>query len=272
MNTGDLELASGCEVESGGVPTTLSQGDNPSFAWVSMADITGVSFLRSTIRFSDIRDGSSCTYLVGEKYVRPDYYDTGQDPGDNEGVYMGFANNVSRGDPRGPFPRYARISALLHLRLSPLGVVPHGDVRRLGSPDQLQHLPADPSAPGQPGRRLYDRREGVLTLLVFAHVLPVGIHQRGVNDVLGDKPDLRLVGADHVADQQVVRAVVAFLGRIFGHLAGFDQQDFVRLQQPRNLHGHFLAPLGGRGILVASATSADIATLMPPSIMIRSAI
>ncbi len=102
VNTGDLELASGCEVESGGVPTTLSQGDNPSFAWVSMADITGVSFLRSTIRFSDIRDGSSCTYLVGEKYVRPDYYETGQDPGDNEGVYMGFANNVSRETQEAP--------------------------------------------------------------------------------------------------------------------------------------------------------------------------
>ena len=57
---------------------------------------------RSTIKFSDIRDGSSCTYLVGEKYVRPDYYDTGQDPGDNEGVYMGFANNVSRETQEAP--------------------------------------------------------------------------------------------------------------------------------------------------------------------------
>ena len=36
------------------------------------------------------------TYFVGEKYLNPDAYDTGGDPGDDEGVYMGYANNVTR--------------------------------------------------------------------------------------------------------------------------------------------------------------------------------
>jgi prepilin-type N-terminal cleavage/methylation domain-containing protein len=102
VNTGDLELSTGCEVERAGVPTSLAEGDSPSFVWDSMIGISGISFLRSTIKFADILDGSSCTYLVGEKYVRPDYYDTGQDPGDNEGVYMGFANNVSRETQEAP--------------------------------------------------------------------------------------------------------------------------------------------------------------------------
>ena len=108
--------------------------------------------------------------------------------------------------------------------------------------------------------------------VVFFNILPVGIHQRGVDQVLGDKPDLGLVGANHIAHQQVVRAVVALVSGKPGHFAGLDQQDFVCLQQSRDLHGHFLATLGKPGNLALSATSAAIATLTPPNIMIRSAI
>ena len=39
----------------------------------------------------------------------------------------------------------------------------------------------------------------------------VGVDERHVDDVLGDEPDLHLVGADDVADQQIVGAVVAAL-------------------------------------------------------------
>ena len=96
VNDGDYEVPSGCEIWTNGVPSSLAQADDPTFQWADMTLVTGVSFLRSMIKFSDIKDGSTCTYLLGEKYVQVDYYDTGQDQGDNEGIYMGFANNVSR--------------------------------------------------------------------------------------------------------------------------------------------------------------------------------
>ncbi len=45
---------------------------------------------------ADIRDGTTNTYLVGEKYLDADYYETGQDMGDNEGLYTGFTNDSTR--------------------------------------------------------------------------------------------------------------------------------------------------------------------------------
>ena len=39
--------------------------------------------------------------------------------------------------------------------------------------------------------------------------LPVGVHQRRIDHVLANKPDLHLVGANHAADEQIIGAVVA---------------------------------------------------------------
>jgi prepilin-type N-terminal cleavage/methylation domain-containing protein/prepilin-type processing-associated H-X9-DG protein len=44
---------------------------------------TGVIFQQSQTTMADIKDGTSNTYLVGEKYVDPDYYLTGDDFGDD---------------------------------------------------------------------------------------------------------------------------------------------------------------------------------------------
>lgn len=79
-----------------------------------------------------------------------------------------------------------------------------------------------------------------------------GLDQRHVDDVLGDKPDLQFVGANHVADQQIIRPLIASIGGATGHGARFLQHYFSR-------------PLGGLGISVVSATSWAIATLTPPS-------
>ena len=41
------------------------------------------------------------------------------------------------------------------------------------------------------------------------------LHQRHVNQVLAQKPDLQFVGAQHVADHQVIGAIVAeFVGAL----------------------------------------------------------
>src|SRR5438094_1744756 len=64
--------------------------------------------------------------------------------------------------------------------------------------------------------------------------------QRHIDHVFGDEPDLQFVAADHVADKEVVRAVVAGLGCAPRHGASFLQDDFVSMEEARNLHGHFL--------------------------------
>lgn len=51
--------------------------------------ISGVCFHKSMIRPADITDGMSCTYLVGEKSLTTDYYETGQSAGDDDTMYEG---------------------------------------------------------------------------------------------------------------------------------------------------------------------------------------
>ena len=40
-----------------------------------------------------VRDGSSKTYPIGEKYLNPDSYDSGWSGADNENLYGGFDND-----------------------------------------------------------------------------------------------------------------------------------------------------------------------------------
>jgi prepilin-type processing-associated H-X9-DG protein len=57
---------------------------------------TGVCFQRSEVGIKHITDGTSNTYLIGEKYLNPTAYETGTDPGDNETWATGFNNDVNR--------------------------------------------------------------------------------------------------------------------------------------------------------------------------------
>ena len=72
-------------------PSSLTVGDDLS-QWPSTYDATdsnGICYQRSKIRISDIQDGTSHTYMLGEKYLQPDYYDTGDDSGDDRSAYHG---------------------------------------------------------------------------------------------------------------------------------------------------------------------------------------
>ena len=67
-----------------------ASGPPPQEKW------TGVSFQRSEVGIKHLADGTSQTYLVGEKFLDPDQYDTGQDGADNETWATGFNNDNFR--------------------------------------------------------------------------------------------------------------------------------------------------------------------------------
>ncbi len=77
-------------------PATLQQGDEPLYHWTDVSRATGISFLRSEVAFSNIIDGSSNTYLIGEKYVSVDSYHDASDDGYDQPLYSGVDLDISR--------------------------------------------------------------------------------------------------------------------------------------------------------------------------------
>ena len=57
---------------------------------------TGISFQSSEVAVRHISDGTSKTYLIGEKYMNTLLYDTGTDRGDNETWCTGYNNDNFR--------------------------------------------------------------------------------------------------------------------------------------------------------------------------------
>jgi prepilin-type processing-associated H-X9-DG protein len=76
-------------------PYNLAQGEDPDYDWplpspnTHEATYTGIIFRRSEVALRDVQDGTTTTYLIGEKYLNPDDYRTGRDWGDNEDMYSG---------------------------------------------------------------------------------------------------------------------------------------------------------------------------------------
>jgi prepilin-type N-terminal cleavage/methylation domain-containing protein/prepilin-type processing-associated H-X9-DG protein len=86
-------------------PNSVTEVENPPgqittnarayFSAVGKFD-NGVIFYGSMTRVADIADGTTNTCLVGEKYVNPDWYETGQSGGDNEGATIGANADIVR--------------------------------------------------------------------------------------------------------------------------------------------------------------------------------
>ena len=112
-------LASPMDCEINGGPNDYPHGDRgingsrdgydfqgPAYA------ATGVIYLGSEINESDVIDGMSNTYLIGEKYIGSDHYDGGTAGADNEGAYSGYDNDncrTSRNAPERDHPDAAGI-------------------------------------------------------------------------------------------------------------------------------------------------------------------
>jgi len=70
-------------------PSTLGAGDGMA-DWGADAKSNGVSYLHSEVTTAMVRDGLSNTYLIGERYVNPDGYFTGQPADDDQGWNLGW--------------------------------------------------------------------------------------------------------------------------------------------------------------------------------------
>jgi prepilin-type N-terminal cleavage/methylation domain-containing protein/prepilin-type processing-associated H-X9-DG protein len=77
-------------------PSSLAEGDSGRYAFPSLADHTGITANRSLVRLADVTDGASHTYLLGEKYLNPDFYATGVCYGDDQNPYNGDDRDIVR--------------------------------------------------------------------------------------------------------------------------------------------------------------------------------
>jgi prepilin-type processing-associated H-X9-DG protein len=77
------------------VPGSYGDGDSPGFPWYS-GTANGVCYQHSEVTMAMIQDGTSNTYLVGEKYIDPDHYTDGQSGGDDWCMYVGMQADVVR--------------------------------------------------------------------------------------------------------------------------------------------------------------------------------
>lgn len=83
----------------------------PNFAWFekslgatgSTLVLNGISFQRSEVTLQQVTDGSSNTYMVGEKALTSTNYETGADAGDNETWCTGYNNDNFRKTASGAF-------------------------------------------------------------------------------------------------------------------------------------------------------------------------
>ncbi len=88
-------------------PSSLSEGLDPAYAgWPDTSDHNGICYLRSEVSIAQVRDGTSNTYLIGEKYLQPEHYDGSSDPnydaGDNESAYTGYNRDMLRSTATAP--------------------------------------------------------------------------------------------------------------------------------------------------------------------------
>lgn len=89
------------DVNKAAGPGSLTVGDSALYKWNPPHN--GVCYHRSVVNLKNITDGSSQTYMVGEKYLRPESYggsftsgSSTYDFGDNESMYSGYNRDNHR--------------------------------------------------------------------------------------------------------------------------------------------------------------------------------
>ncbi len=93
-NSNNLPRAAGLDyvANSGDTINYSSNWPRGSAAW----DGNGISHAGGEVMIAQIRDGTSNTYMLGEKYIGPDQYYNGLDDGDDHGMYEGHGVDTYR--------------------------------------------------------------------------------------------------------------------------------------------------------------------------------
>jgi prepilin-type processing-associated H-X9-DG protein len=87
-------------------PSSFAAIDNGTFKYPDLANHSGISFAFSKVRAQQVTDGTSHTYMLGEKYLNPDMYATGVSYGDDQTLYHGHnsdslrSTSITFGPPR----------------------------------------------------------------------------------------------------------------------------------------------------------------------------
>jgi prepilin-type N-terminal cleavage/methylation domain-containing protein/prepilin-type processing-associated H-X9-DG protein len=118
-NSGDAIVGAGYDFSPNifKMPSSAEYAKSDTFNWDSTNNPksvfyqTGVIYIRSEISGKQITDGTSKTYLIGEKFLTPLMYEAAESTrrgyGDNEGCYVGYEwdNNRRAWNPNGGVDR-----------------------------------------------------------------------------------------------------------------------------------------------------------------------
>jgi len=105
-NVGRPNLAAKCDYAGNGGTEVVEATEGPSamtpaafaaYAWPDTRKVTGVFYVRSVVGIPNITDGTSQTYLVGEKHVaRVPHDPENRDRGDDQTAYIGDDIDIRR--------------------------------------------------------------------------------------------------------------------------------------------------------------------------------
>lgn len=87
MNGGDFPI---------GVFIGPNAYDDPNFEWPDTSKSTGLSSFATAMKTEDVLDGLGVTYMIGEKYLNVEEYESGARGGDDFSIYQGFDHDIYR--------------------------------------------------------------------------------------------------------------------------------------------------------------------------------
>ena len=98
----DYAINSGSNLHYGTNGPTSIESATTFGGWTDPSEFNGIGFERSEVELSQITDGTTNTFLIGEKYIQAQNYDLNDPPGDNLPAYVGHDPDTARWVSRSP--------------------------------------------------------------------------------------------------------------------------------------------------------------------------
>ena len=93
-------------------PRTIARAE--TYPWPNLDRFNGIMHIRSTTKLRHIKDGTTKTLMLGEKYLNPSFYDDSQDHGDDDGAMIGLNYDSVRWTARRFAPRRDKFGVVNH--------------------------------------------------------------------------------------------------------------------------------------------------------------